>query len=76
MNRSPHIGQVQFAPIKSSLYVFIWNMDLRLGEHLLASGDFRAEQVIRRCQPEGQGSGSFRLIDIRASKAFQQRRCA
>ena len=41
-------------------------MDLRLGEHLLAPGDFLAEQFIRRCQPQRQGSGSFRLIDIRA----------
>src|SRR5882762_6429132 len=47
VNRSSHICQVQFTPIKSSLYVFVWNMVLRLREHLLAPGDFLAEQFIR-----------------------------
>ena len=44
-NRSLHIGQVQFTPIKSSLYVCIRDLDLRLGEHLLAPGDFRRGAV-------------------------------
>ena len=65
-NRPLHIGQVQFTPVKSCLYVRIRDLDLRLREHLLAPGDFRAEQFIRRCQRHRQRPGSFRLIDIGA----------